>query len=74
MERKASVKFIIKKGNDDYFTEFKFLDKVIKVAEESYLFDVDIEKFKGTNNSFTSIIELLNGKTKNNFSLIFISA
>ena len=67
MERKASVKFIIKKGNNDFFTEFEFLDKKIKVEEESYLFDVAIEKFNGTNNSFASIIELFNAQTSKQF-------
>ena len=44
MERKASVKFIIKKGNDDFFTEFKFLNKKIKITKESYDFVVPFER------------------------------
>ena len=67
MERKASVKFIIKKGYDDFFTEFKFLNKKIKITNESHHFDVPSEKFKGTNNSFASIFELFNGQTSKKF-------
>ena len=46
MERKASVKFIIKKGYDDFFTEFKFLNKKIKITNESHHFDVPFEKLR----------------------------
>ena len=63
MEKTASVKFIIKKGNDDFFTEFKFLNQKIKITKESHDFVVPFEKFKGAINSFPSIIELFNEQT-----------
>ena len=63
MNRKASVKFIIKKGNDDYFTGFKFLDKEIKSLDANdYDYNIPEEKFKGTNNYFTTAIELFNNQ------------
>ena len=67
MERTASVKFIIKKSNDDYFTEFKFLNKKIKITKESHDFDIPIIKFNGTNNYFASVIELFNEQTSKQF-------
>ena len=64
MKRKPSVKFIIKKDKNDFFTGFRFLDKIINDLEDSHEFEIPIEIFKGTNNSFCSEIELFN-KNKN---------
>ena len=60
MKRKVSVLFIIKKEKDDYFTGFKFLDKKIDIIKDNHEFDIPEEKFIGTNNYFTTVIELFN--------------
>ena len=60
MKRKATAKFIIKKDINDFFTGFKFLDKIINALEDSHEFEIPIDKFKGTNNSLCSEIELFN--------------
>ena len=60
MKRKVSVLFIIKKEKDDYFTGFKFLDKKIDIIQDNHEFDIPEEKFIGTNNYFTTVIELFN--------------
>ena len=68
MGRKASVKFIIMRDKNDFFTGFKFLDKIISQLEDSHEFEIPIDKFKGTNNLLCSEIELLNGEnTKRKF-------
>ena len=60
MKRNATAKFIIKKDINDFFTGFKFLDKIINALEDSHEFEIPIDKFKGTNNSLCSEIELFN--------------
>ena len=60
MKRKPSVKFIIKKDKNDFFTGFRFLDKIINDLEDSHEFEIPNDKFKGTNNSLCSEIELFN--------------
>ena len=64
MKRKPPAIFIIKKDKNDFFTGFKFLDKIINDLKDSHEFEIPIEIFKGTNNSFCSEIELFN-KNKN---------
>ena len=46
------------KGNNDYFTGFRFLDNVVNKLEETHEFIIPKEKFKGTSNHFSSLIEL----------------
>ena len=60
MKRKATAKFIIKKDINDFFTGFKFLDNIINTLEDSHEFEIPNDKFKGTNNSLCSEIELFN--------------
>ena len=60
MKKKATAKFIIKKGINDFFTGFKFLDNIINTLEDSHEFEIPNDKFKGTNNSLCSEIELFN--------------
>ena len=60
MNRKASVQFIIKKVYNDYFTGFKFLGNTIDSIGNNHEYDIPQEKFNGTNNYFTTAIELFN--------------
>ena len=61
MKRNAFVKFLIIRGQNNYFTGFNFLGKTIKkFVENSITFEIENDIFKNTNNCVPCEIELFN--------------